>query len=324
MVMSEPVQASGPKKRVGIIGAGCAGLQAIRALRAAGHEAIAFEKGPTVGGLWRENYASYGVQVPQQLFEFPDFPISPAQTAASDLTAQTYPDGASVQKYIEAYADHFGLRPHVVLNVEVTGLTRRADGKPGWTFSVARAGTGKALPTQSFDYAIVCTGMYSTPNLPAYDGAKAFEAAGGTLIHSSKYLSSKIATAKNVVVVGGAKSAIDIAIDAKNAGKAATSTLLCRTKHWGVPRLIAGLIPFQYVFLSRFGQLLVSLFKGPWPESAIDPKANGAHEGSAAPLIGLLHFFLTFPLGGLMRIIFGLVELIFGIQLSQLGTCIFE
>ena len=60
-----------------------------------------------------------------------------------------------------------------------------------------------------------------------------------------------------VVVVGGAKSAIDIAVDAISVGGAASSTLLYRSAHWGTPRLIAGLIPFQYVFLSRFGQLLV-------------------------------------------------------------------
>ena len=37
----------------------------------------------------------------------------------------------------------------------------------------------------------------------------------------------------------------------------AKSTLLFRNAHWGTPRLIAGLIPFKFVFTGRLGQALV-------------------------------------------------------------------
>lgn len=49
---------------VAIVGAGVAGLQALRALQQLPLEKIVlFEKSLEVGGVWRENYHGYGAQV---------------------------------------------------------------------------------------------------------------------------------------------------------------------------------------------------------------------------------------------------------------------
>ena len=125
-----------------------------RALQAEGISCTVFEKALGVGGLWRENYSGYGVQAPAQLFEFPDFPHrgkrSPCD-AFTDLMGQHYMPGAEVQAYIEAYAEHFALAPCVVLDTEVTGLTRCADGQPGWSF--ARSGSpSSATPSHSYHH----------------------------------------------------------------------------------------------------------------------------------------------------------------------------
>lgn len=82
-------------ERVAVLGAGVAGLQSVRALRAKGFDVTAFDPNPQVGGLWRENYLSYGVQVPKQLYEFPDLDFS-------EVEVGKYPTGAEVQKYIES------------------------------------------------------------------------------------------------------------------------------------------------------------------------------------------------------------------------------
>ncbi len=37
--------------------------QVAKALTAAGYEAKVFEAAPKVGGVWRENYSSFGIQV---------------------------------------------------------------------------------------------------------------------------------------------------------------------------------------------------------------------------------------------------------------------
>ena len=49
-------------EKVAVIGAGVAGLQAARHLIAAGFKVIVLEASDDVGGVWRKNYAGYGVQ----------------------------------------------------------------------------------------------------------------------------------------------------------------------------------------------------------------------------------------------------------------------
>ena len=139
--------------------------------------------------------------------------------------------------------------------------------------------------------------MYSTtPFLPSYKGSAEFK---GAVLHSSQYLDPKQVEGKNVVVVGGGKSALDIANDAT--GKAKSVSLVYRNAHWGTPRDIAWLIPFKYVFLSRFGQALVSWYKGAWPSAGGSVKA--AH-GVLAPVMG--------P-------VFRIVEWLFALQLGHRG-----
>jgi len=274
-------------KKVGVIGAGVAGLQMARALLAHGLEVTVFEKAPQVGGVWRENYHSYGVQVPKQLYEFPDFPFDAVKWG-------NYPTGAETQAYIEAYVEHFKLGPHIKFNTSVVALKERS-GQKGYIFNLGDEGS------QEFDFAIVATGMYSqVPNMPSWADTKGeFE---GEIMHSSKYLDQKVASGKQVLVIGSAKSAIDIVIDASEVSKE-PPTLLYRAAHWCTPRLIAGLIPFQYIFLSRFGQALVTWYKGAWP--------------AGAPCIHTCLSYLLFPL---MWVAFRIVEFLFKIQRGQWGS----
>jgi len=274
-------------KKVGVIGAGVAGLQMARALLAHGLEVTVFETAPKVGGLWRENYHTYGVQVPKQLYEFPDFPFDAVSWG-------DYPTGGQTQTYIEAYAAHFKLEKHIKFNTTVLAMTERK-GQKGYIFDLGEAGS------EEFDFAIIATGMYSqVPNMPSWASTKGEFT--GDIIHSSKYLDQSAASGKRVVVIGCGKSAIDIVISAAEVAKTAP-TLLFRSAHWCTPRLIAGLIPFQYVFLSRFGQALVTWYKGAWP--------------AGAPCIHTVLSYLLFPL---MWVAFRIVEFLFKIQRGQWGS----
>ena len=62
-------------KKVGIIGAGVAGLSTAKLLIQQGLECVVFERGDTLGGVWADGYANFGVQVQQELYEFPDWPL---------------------------------------------------------------------------------------------------------------------------------------------------------------------------------------------------------------------------------------------------------
>jgi len=89
-------------------------------------------------------------------------------------------------------------------------------------------------------------------------------------MHTFDFREAEQVAGKNVVVVGNAKSAIDVAVGVADAG-AASVTLLSRQTHWPTPRKIANIIPFQFVFLSRLGQSLVIGLRGPLPGSSPAP-----------------------------------------------------
>jgi dimethylaniline monooxygenase (N-oxide forming) len=246
---------NGQSPTVGVIGGGVSGLQVIRALQAKGFKVKAFERDSNIGGVWKENYHNFGVQVPKQLYEFLDFPFN--------LPWGQYPTGPETQKYIEDYADHFKLRDSLVLGSKVQSVKRSGD---KWIFSITRQGR---TTQEQFDYCVVSTGLYSkhNKNLPLAPDSGKFK---GKIMHSSDFTNSQFAAGKKVVVIGGGKSAIDCALEASKV-PGAKVTLLSRQPHWPTPRKIADLIPFQYVFLSRLGQALVTGHRGALPGHA------GAH-----------------------------------------------
>ena len=147
----------------------------------------------------------------------------------------------------------------------------------------------------------MCTGLYSNPAPPPpVEGVAEFESGGGLFMHSSALQSMDKVANKHVVVLGGGKSAVDLTVLCAQGG-AASSTMLFRRGHWASPRKIAGLIPFEYVFLSRFGQALVSTAKGPLP-------------GASAALQALHK-----AVGPATRPVFRIVEELFALQLGLRG-----
>lgn len=280
-----------PPRRVAVVGAGVAGLQAVRALKARGLDVTAFEGASKVGGLWKANYANFGVQVPKQLYEFQDFPMT--SVAWGD-----YATGEQVQTYIESYADAFGLRHFIQFNTKVTGAQQIGDGR----WKIHTETKEGATDIIDFDYLVMATGLYSGINkyIPSIPGQEVFP---GEIIHSCDFHDASVAKDKRVVVIGGGKSAVDCAIEASRAG-ASSVTLLQRTAYWPTPRKIAGIIPFQYIFLSRFGTALVSAHRGTFP-------------GGSGKAVNAFRNNIIGP--ALMRPVFALVEELFAFQFGLRG-----
>ena len=223
-------------KSVAVIGGGVAGLNAARALTSAGMQVTIFEAAPALGGVWRSNYDTFGLQVPRNLYEFLDFPMA-------DVPSWTFPTGAQVQAHILAFAARFVEgKAAVRTSTRVEALSRRKDGARGWTVTTQPVGGG--APTDaSFDFVAVCTGMYGTPHVPQLAREGGF--AGG-VVHSSTFTSAAAAKGKHVVVLGGAKSALDCAVAAADAG-AASTTLLSRvsfsSRHFARVRVLYPPLP---------------------------------------------------------------------------------
>jgi dimethylaniline monooxygenase (N-oxide forming) len=270
--------------RIGIIGGGVAGLQTAKALLGKGLSPTIFEQAADVGGVWRSNYRGFGLQVPKEFYEFPGYPMT-------KLPRGSFPTGQQVQEYIKSYYDNnAAVKAITKTNLGVKRVEQRAGSS--WTFTLSDGTKAE------FDYCVVATGMYSTPQLPKFENQDAFLAVpGNKIVHSSEYVKGAQPSDK-VVVVGGAKSAFDVCVDVANVSTNKV-VLVQRQGHWGTPRKIAGLIPFQYVFLSRFGQGLVSAHVGVWPTKP-SPALRMTHKTMS---------YVTPP-------VFRLVELIFSTQLG--------
>mmetsp|Transcript_30083 Transcript_30083/g.75756 ORF Transcript_30083/g.75756 Transcript_30083/m.75756 type:complete len:553 (+) Transcript_30083:57-1715(+) len=229
-------------RRVAVIGAGVAGLQVANLLHQVGIRCVIFERSAEVGGVWRENYADFGLQVPRQLYQFPGFPWP------ADGKWELFPTGAQVQEYIRRYAKEFDIYECCKLETAVLQVSpKQGASARGWSVKYQTEGLAPAV--EEFDFLVMATGMYSShPHMPVAPGIEVFK---GQILHSCTFTDRKVAAGKRVVVVGGGKSAVDNAVAAAKEGKSAV--LLCREAHWPVPRYLANLVPFKWGTYSRFG-----------------------------------------------------------------------
>src|SRR5918997_4910415 len=108
--------------RVAVVGAGPSGLAALRALTAAGFDAVAFERGRRIGGVWtledRPTAAYRGLHLitSRPRTEFSELPM-PEGTP-------DYPSRAAVGRYLEDYAARFGLHERIRLGEGVLQAER--------------------------------------------------------------------------------------------------------------------------------------------------------------------------------------------------------
>jgi cation diffusion facilitator CzcD-associated flavoprotein CzcO len=230
------------KQQIGIIGAGISGLATAKAFLQAGYEVTILEKSSGLGGVWNvsRSYTGVATQTTRDEYAFSDFPM-PA-------SYPLWPSGQQVQQYLEAYADHFGIRPHILFETGVEDL--RFDGNC-WQVVVRRRKDG-APQTLSFHFVAVCTGTFHEPHLPEIPGMEDYKAAGGQVLHSSQVRTDMELMNKNVAVVGFAKSATDIACRAAEVGS--SCTLVYRKAQWKVPRFFGGKVNMKYLLFSRFSE----------------------------------------------------------------------
>ncbi|MGE4409998.1 MAG: FAD-dependent oxidoreductase, partial [Sphingobium sp.] len=152
---------------VAIIGAGIAGLCTAKLMIALGYDVRVFDKETEVGGVWASSrrYPGLATQNPRDTYAFSDFPMP------SDYPE--WPSGSQMQTYLQSYADHFGVTKHLSLSTEIVRAEPKPDGK-GWTIASRPADQPDAATTaQSFDWLIICNGIFSIPSIPAYPGADA-------------------------------------------------------------------------------------------------------------------------------------------------------
>ena len=232
--------------RIGIVGAGFAGLSTAKVLTQVGHDVVVYDRTADVGGVWSASrrYPGVTTQSAKGTYALSDFPMP------EDYPE--WPSGEQVQAYLADYTAAFGLRQRLRLDTEVTRADLRPDGD-GWNLSL-RSTLDGSRSLDRVDHLVVANGVFSEPLVPEYDGLADFTAAGGRVCAASDFQDVEQARDRSVVVVGYGKSACDVALEIS--AVAASTDVIARQLLWKVPRRIAGVVNFKYLLLTRMGEAL--------------------------------------------------------------------
>lgn len=219
------------RKKVAVIGGGVSGLAAAKAFDERGHRVVGFERAHDLGGVWEpsRSYPDVQTQSPKDLYCYTDHPMP------DDFPE--WPKGPQVHAYLHSYATRHNTARLYRLNTSVKDMQRRIDGKPGWTLTID---DGAHEWVEDFDFVAACTGQFSNKNTLVHPGQDDFLAQGGNVIHSSEYTDPAMCNGQHVVVLGGSKSATDIAVNASRNG-AASVTMVYLENVWRIPYFVGGI-----------------------------------------------------------------------------------
>jgi len=232
------------KHKICIIGAGPCGLVAARHLsQPPNFEVTVFEANSQVGGLWvyddrneadpqhhdgksKDPYYQFNNHFHASVYPHLQTNIPYPLMGYKDLSHDDVEKGipsfvkhSQHKKYLDAYAEKFGLRKYIQLNTLVRSVRLSKNLSPEEQFQ-ARKFTVEAMRTTStghtyitchtFDYVVIATGHNSKPYVPEIKGIENFK---GKIMNSKCFRepSTDYLKGKKIVVVGSGFSAIDIA-----------------------------------------------------------------------------------------------------------------
>ena len=205
-----------------VIGAGPAGLAAVKSLKQADLPVKCVERNADVGGQWLYGAAPSAVYASTHLISskrttaYADFPMP------EDWPA--YPSHERVSEYFKSFAKNFDLYPLIRFNTEVKTLEQR-DGS--W-----RATLGDGT-TEDYESVIFANGHLSDPLMPKIPGEFS-----GKLMHAKDYKTADIFEGKRVLVVGMGNTGCDIVVDAIHRAKQVLWSV--RGGNHFVPKFLAG------------------------------------------------------------------------------------
>jgi len=240
---------SSEQKRVAILGAGIAGLVTAKVMLHDGFDVVVFEKEETLGGTWgpSRDYPGLRTNNSKYTYAFSDYPY-PAKV-------DTYPVAHDVRAYLNSYADHFYIRDHIrfkqhVVNIEIIG-----ESEERFQVTVAYTDDRTDIKMLEFDFVAVCNGVFHEPHIPSYDGMDKF---AGRIIPSHEVTAEIYAESEHPVVIGGGKSGLDIATAAAKLDL--MPTLVVRRPQWIAPRFIGGILPGDFLVLTRLSSRLLPYY----------------------------------------------------------------
>src|SRR5690554_4839771 len=210
--------------KIAILGAGPSGLAQLRAFEAARvagatdlPEIVCCEKQNDIGGMWnytwRTGLDKNGEPVhgsmyrylwsigPEECLEFADYSFE----EHFGQPIPSYPPREVLKDYIMGRIDQQDIRKYIRFECPVRWVTYD-DETEMFTVTVMNHKTGEQ-ETDEYDYVVVATGHFSTPNMPYIEGLEAFP---GRVIHAHDFRDALEFKNQDLLLVGGSYSAEDI------------------------------------------------------------------------------------------------------------------
>jgi trimethylamine monooxygenase len=233
-------------KKIAILGAGPSGLAQLRAFEAARlagvenlPQIVCYEKQTEVGGMWnytwRTGLDKNGEPVhgsmyrylwsngPKECLEFADYSFEEHFGEA----IPSYPPREVLKDYIMGRIDKQDIRKYIRFECPVRWVTFDEETKM-FTVTVMNHKTGEQ-EVNEFDYVVVATGHFSTPNMPYFKGLEDFP---NRVMHAHDFRDALEFEGKDILLVGGSYSAEDIGTQCYKYGTKSI-TISYRTKALG-------------------------------------------------------------------------------------------
>ncbi|KAL6058255.1 Flavin-containing monooxygenase [Balamuthia mandrillaris] len=242
-------------KRIAVIGGGWCGLFALKSFLEVGLDAVCYEQREAIGGVW-----VYREDKPGGVFLNTRTTASKCYLHASDYPFPEevghFPVHTEVLQYLNDYADHFKLRPHIKFRHMTQRVEKTADGLWRVRLLVGEEGLDLEDPEDQkqakvieeyFDLVAVCSGQHQVPSSPILKGDPLYKPFTGEVMHSHDYkYPTPDMREKNVLVVGGGESASDVAAEVSEVAK--KTFLSIRQGVWFQDRTVGAHQPADMVF----------------------------------------------------------------------------
>lgn len=212
-------------KKIAIVGGGVSGLLSLRHILRYPHlRPTLFEGTNDIGGVWvydgkqnRYRYENIDHQKTplsvyrnlisnqsKQIMEFCDF-------KHENTSLPTFVHHEYVLDYLKRFSNNYQLESYIRLNHRVTNILPvfcPTNDFLHWKVEVAHK--DREPVAHIFDAVAVCSGHFTTPNIPQLPGLQYFR---GEILHSRYYRRPEDFYDKTVLVIGAGISGLDIALD---------------------------------------------------------------------------------------------------------------
>ncbi|CAD5314988.1 unnamed protein product [Arabidopsis thaliana] len=230
-----------------IVGAGPAGLATSVCLNQHSIPNVILEKEDIYASLWKKRaYDRLKLHLAKEFCQLPFMPHG--------REVPTFMSKELFVNYLDAYVARFDINPRYNRTVKSSTFD---ESNNKWRVVSENTVTGETEVYWS-EFLVVATGENGDGNIPMVEGIDTF---GGEIMHSSEYKSGRDFKDKNVLVVGGGNSGMEISFDLCNFG--ANTTILIRTPRHVVTKEVIhlGMTLLKYVPVAMVDTLVTTMAK---------------------------------------------------------------